>query len=182
MFPFAKATLSDTYDWIDGSKVGEPLNFWTRVRNVYFPTGKVSEGLSDIKQFLIDIEFDGRPALRTNGSGIEYTGDQRSKITEIMGRDKLFADEVRRIMNSPEGRRFRNEWKQAAKQGVYMNRKLMETVHMRLHMALKDAQRTAEQQLPDYDTIAEKQFIQEQLKAAEKAGDVQEVLRLQQQN
>ena len=180
--PFAKATLADTYDWIDGSKVGEPLNFWTRVRNVYFPTGKVSEGLSDIKQFLIDIEFDGRPALRTNGNGIEYTGEQRSKITEIMGRDKLFADEVRRIMNSPEGRRFRNEWKQAAKQGVYMNRKLMETVHMRLHMALKDAQRIAEQQLPDYDTIAEKQFIQEQLKAAEKAGDVQEVLRLQQLN
>ena len=180
--PFAKSTLADKYDWMDGSKVGEPLSFWTRIRNTYSPTGKVSEGLSDIKQFLIDIEFDGRPAIRTNGAGIEYTGEQRSAITQIMGRDKLFADEVRRIMNSPEGRRFRNEWKQASDKGVYMDRKLMETVHIRLHMALRNAQKIAEQQLPDYDTIAEKQFLQEQIKNAEKMGDVQEVLRLQQLN
>ena len=70
---------------MDGSKVGEPLGFFARVWNTYSPLWKVSEAPTPEKQFLIDIEFDGRPSLKTNGKGIEYTPEQRSEITRLMG-------------------------------------------------------------------------------------------------
>ena len=110
--PGLKEQLPDLYDWMDGSKVGEPLGFFARVWNVYSPLWKVSEAITPEKQFLIDIEFDGRPTLRTNGQGVEYTTAQRSEITRLMGEQGWFAEEVKRIMNTPDGKAFRKQWKE----------------------------------------------------------------------
>ena len=49
----------------------------TRIMNVYTPW-KVSGGISAEKQFLIDIEYDGRPAVNKDKNGIKYTNEERS--------------------------------------------------------------------------------------------------------
>ena len=46
---------------------------------------KQSASLSEEKQFLIDIEFDARPTLSTNGKGVKLTPEMRSQITDKMG-------------------------------------------------------------------------------------------------
>jgi len=178
--PGLKEQLPDLYDWMDGSKVGEPLGFFARVWNTYSPLWKVSEAITPEKQFLMDIEFDGRPSLRTNGRGIEYTSSQRSQITQIMGEDGYFAKEVRRIMASKSGKEFRRKWNEAASKGVYLDRKLFDNVQYQLNLALKVAQKRAESQISDYEDIKEKQFINYEIDRATRLGDIDRVLELQQ--
>jgi hypothetical protein len=178
--PGTREQLPDVYDWMDGSKVGEPLGFFARVWNTYSPLWKVSEAITPEKQFLMDIEFDGRPSLRTNGKGIEYSPAQRSEVTRIMGENKYFAKEVKRIMQSTDGKEFRRQWKLAADQGAYLDRTLLDNIHYNLTVALKAAQREAEAHLSDYDDIKEKQFINYEVDRATRLGDVQRILELQQ--
>ena len=177
--PGLKQQLPDLYDWMDGSKVGEPMGFFARAWNVYSPLWKVSEGISPEKQFLIDIEFDGRPTLRTNGKGIEYSPEQRSEITRLMGESGYFAKEVRRIMNSKQGRSFRKDWKKAAEAGVYMDRKIFLDVQYQLTQALRTARQLAEANVSSFEDISRKQLINTEIERATRAGDVQRVLDLQ---
>ena len=177
--PGTKGQLPDLYDWMDGSKVGEPLGFFARVWNTYSPLWKVSEARTPEKQFLMDIEFDGRPSLRTNGAGVEYSPPQRSEVTRLMGESKHFRDEVRRIMNSTDGKEFRRQWKLAADQGVYLDRELMFNIQVELSSALEDAQSWAETQLQSYDDIVQKQWTNQQIKDSTREGDIEQILDLQ---
>jgi hypothetical protein len=177
--PILKEQLPDLYDWMDGSKVGEPMNFFTRVWNTYSPLWKVSDKISPEKQFLIDIEFDGRPSLRTNGKGVEYTPEQRSEITRLMGEDGYFAKEVKRIMRSTTAKQFRKEWKAASDQGVYFDRSKFNNLHLQLNRALIQARRAAEARTTFYNEIQQQQFINREIDHATKQGNVQRILDLQ---
>ena len=66
----AKGALPEQYDWIDGDKINEPGNFIARVYNTYSPW-KVNGKISDEKQFLMDIEYDNRPSMMTDGQRYE---------------------------------------------------------------------------------------------------------------
>ncbi len=180
--PGVKDQLPDLYDWMDGTKVGEPLGFFARVWNTYSPLWKVSEGLTPEKQFLIDIEFDGRPSLSTNGQGMEYSPDQRSEITRLIGESAAFRDEVRRIMGSKTGKQFRKEIQDAQNKGAYLDRAKYLGITYDLKRALRRAQDYAETQLLDQgllEDISEKQFMQDEIDYATEQGDVQRVLDLQ---
>ena len=177
--PLLKEQLPDLYDWMDGSKVKEPLNFFTRVWNTYSPLWKVSDKISPEKQFLIDIEFDGRPSLRTNGRGVEYTKEQRSEITRIMGESGEFADVVRQIMNSKEGKEFRADWKAATKQGVYFDRKKYKGIIRELTLELNRVRKNAEADSSSYNEIQEKQFINSEINLATEEDDIEYILDLQ---
>ena len=174
-----KGDLPDLYDWMDGSKVGEPIGFFTRVRNTYFQMWRSSDKISDQKQFLMDIEFDGRPSLRTNGNGIEYSPEQRSEITSLIGRDKIFAKEVRRIMNSTDGKRFRKEFKEAQKKGVFVNREDFQNLHYELNYALRNAQTWAEGESTSYEAIQQRQYYEAEQKRRARMNDIQGIINLQ---
>merc|ERR1712072_946021 len=118
---------------VDGGKVGEPENFWQRVVNTYSPWFKQSDRISPEKQFLIDIEWNGRPQLRTNGKGVEYTPSQRSEVTELMGKYGWFKKEIQDVMRSIDGKEFRKQYKNA---NVPLDRKLFKRIHTRLNDAL----------------------------------------------
>ncbi len=172
----AKSGLPDLHDWIDGGKVGVPKGFWQRVWNTYSPWWKQGDAISPEKQFLIDIEFDGRPSLRTNGKGIEYTPQQRSEVTDWMGKSKYFRNEVRKIMRSIDGKQFRKELKAS---GNVMDRELYKRIHTRLHLALKRAKGFAETQISDKEGVREKLFIKKRTENYTKEGrgdKVQELL------
>ena len=177
--PIAKGGLPDAYDWVDGGLIREPLNFWQRLVNTYSPTFKQTDSLSPVKQFLIDVEFDGRPQLNTNGNGVEYTPEQRSQVTQLMGKDKLFAKEVERIMNTKEGKNFRNEFKKATRNGIALDRKDFKNIHRMLRKALRTAQNSAELRIAERGIVEKKQYYNKSIEKAQRRGDIEEILRLQ---
>ena len=177
--PIAKGGLPDAYDWVDGGLIREPENFWQRLVNTYSPTFKQSDSLSPVKQFLIDVEFDGRPQLNTNGNGVEYTPEQRSQVTQLMGKDKLFAKQVERIMNTPEGKNFRTEFKKASRNGVDLDRKQFKNIHRLLRRALRNAQNQAEVRIAERGIVEKKQYYNKSIEAAQRRGDIDEIIRLQ---
>ena len=177
--PIAKGGLPDAYDWVDGGLIREPTSFWQRLVNTYSPAFKQSGEMSPIKQFLIDIEFDGRPQLNTNGNGVEYSPAQRSQVTQLMGKDKLFAREVERIMNTKEGRTFRKEYKKASRSGVVLDKNDFKDIHRMLKRALRNAQNTAEARIAERGIVDKKQYYNKSIEDATRRGDINEIIRLQ---
>lgn len=177
--PFLKDQLPDVYDWIDGGKVGEPSNFWQRAWNVYSPFMKQSDSISKEKQFLIDIEFDARPTLSTNGKGVELTPEMRSQITDFMGKEGGFKIAIREVMNSPEGREFRQQWKAAVKTGVYPVLGDYKNVHRLLRTKLRAFQKFAMHQVELAPEIAELEGRQNQITEATRLGQINRIRKLQ---
>ena len=177
--PGMKGNLPAAYDWVDGGKVKEPDSFWTRAWNAYAPVFKVRDGISPEKQFLIDVEFDGRPQLNTDGNGVELTGAQRSEVTKLIGEDKVFKKAITKIMNSADGKRFRTAYKKATESGAEIDRKQFILLHQRLREALTDAQQFAIGRISDRSNVEAKQYYNAKIKEATQLGDVEEILKLQ---
>jgi len=178
--PFAKDTLPDVHDWIDGGKVGMPDSIWTRIWNTYSPW-KIHDGISPEKQFLIDVEFDARPSLQTNGRGVEYTNEQRSQVTDLMGQDKIFKQGIQEVMNGVEGKKFRQIYKEARKLGANVSASDLMNVHHELRVKLREAQRYAESRIESRDEVEKKQYVQKETARQARLGDVDAILRIQQQ-
>ena len=130
-------------------------------------------------RFLIDVEFDGRPQLNTDGNGVELTGPQRSEVTRLMGEDKYFKKSITKIMNSADGKRFRAAYKKASESGVEIDRKQFILLHQRLREALADAQQFAIGRISDRSNVEQKQYYNAKIKEATQLGDVVEIFRLQ---
>ena len=163
--PLLKGQIPQKYDWIDGDRIGYPdkagnmyEGFMTRVWNNYMPW-KVSGKISEEKEFLQMIEYDARPTLRTNGKGVEYTPDQRSEITNIMGREGFFRDGIRRVMNSQDGKEFRKAYMRMINKGMPIDLGTFRNIHNRLDFELRLAQRSAAAMSSDLDAIQRKQYI-----------------------
>ena len=163
--PLLKGQIPQKYDWIDGDRIGYPdkagnmyEGFMTRVWNTYMPW-KVSGKISEEKEFLQMVEYDARPTLRTNGKGVEYTPDQRSEITNIMGREGFFKDGIRRVMNSQDGREFRKAYMRMINKGMPIDLSTFRNLHSQLDFELRLAQRTAAAMSSDLDAIQRKQYI-----------------------
>lgn len=178
--PIAKDSLPDVHDWVDGGLVGMPESIWTRIYNTYSPW-KVHDKISPEKQFLIDVEFDARPSLQTNGRGVEYTNEQRSQVTDLMGRDGVFKEGIRQVMNGIEGKRFRQLYKEARNRGANVDAQDLMNVHYELNQALRQAQNYAEDRIDDRDEVLKKQYINAESQRQARLGDVEAILRLQQQ-
>ena len=170
--PVLKAKLPDKYDWIDGGLVGEPSNFWTRVWNTYFPW-KVSDAITPEKQFLIDIEYDGRPTLLTNGRGVDYTNEERSEVMNIMGEQGYFRDAIRQVMAGQDAKDFRKEFKRARDMNMAPNLKDFKQIHYYLDSALRSSMRMAEANLANRDGVYQKTYKNEVLENFMKVGDLE---------
>jgi hypothetical protein len=169
--PVMKPSLPNKYDWIDGGLVGEPSNFWTRVWNTYFPW-KVSDAVSPEKQFLIDIEYDARPSLRTNGRGVDYTNEERSEVMNIMGEQGYFRDAIREVMASQDAKEFRKEFKRARDMNLAPNLEDFRQIHYYLDSALRSSMRMAEANLSNRDGVYQKTYQNEVLENFMKVGDL----------
>ena len=160
--PISKGQLPVKYDWIDGGEVGVPDTFMARVWNTYMPW-KVNGKISPEKQFLMDIEYDARPTLRTDGKGTELTKEHRSEITDIMGRDGLFKAGIQRVMQQVPGgaEGFRKRYMEAVGQGLTPDLSEFENIHIQLDRELRYAMNMAIANSPSYSDITRKRYVQE---------------------
>lgn len=175
----AKDMLPDRYDWVDGGIVREPEDFMGRLWNTYMPAFKSSGRISKEKQFLIDIGFDARPQLNTNGKGVEYSPQERSAITSLMGKDGIFKRELARIMKTQAGREFIKDIKKARNSGAEVDRKSFNRVHTLITNALRKAQNVAASRISQRGMIDKKTSYNKQIDDAHERGEVDEIIRLQ---
>lgn len=111
----------------------------------------------------MDIEYDARPTLSTNGKGVKLTKEHRSEITNIMGRDKLFKAGIQRVMKSipggPEG--FRKRYMEAVNEGLTPDLSTFESLHVQLDRELRYAVNMAKANSPSYSDMTRQRYIQE---------------------
>ena len=168
--PLLKSTLPAKYDWIDGKEVNVPDNIMARFRNTYTPW-KESGEISKEKQFLIDIEYDASPTLRTNGRGEKLNGEQQSDILSIMGQDGLWKEAIQEVMQSTDGKAFRKRFKEARAKNLPVDTSTFESVHMMLDDKLRRAMGDAQASSQYYTVIQRKQEIRERTAEYLKRGD-----------
>lgn len=158
--PVTKGLLPAKYDWIDSGEVGIPDNFMARVWNTYMPW-KVNGKLSPRKQFLIDIEYDARPVLRSNGKGVDYTPEEQSMIMDIIGRDDLFGKRVDYVMKLTDAKGFRKRYKEAVDAGLKPDLSDFESIHILLDRELEYAKKMAAAQMPVHTDASRRAYVQD---------------------
>jgi hypothetical protein len=133
-----KSTLPDQYDWIDGGLVNDQGNFLSRVFNAYSPF-KVSGKISPEKQFLIDVEYDNRPSMRTDGKGTDLTPEEQSMVYNHMGEHGYFKKELQKIMQGTEAKQFRKDFEAAQAQNLPIKLGDYQNLHTLLNRAMSRA-------------------------------------------
>ena len=176
--PITKPSLPDEYDWIDGGKIGAVSfeNVIAHMWNSYMPW-KVNGKISDEKQFLIDIEYDGRPALSTDGKGNRYTNEQISEIANIMGREGYFKERVRNVMNSDAAKEFRKRFFEARQMDSEVDASVFTEIHALLDRELNFAKKMAEARASFRDEMALQQYKAEVIGEYRRRGRADEVKR-----
>jgi len=175
----AKAALPDRYDWIDGGKVNEGENFFARAFNIYSPF-KITGKTSPEKQFLIDIEYDNRPSMETDGQGVTLTSTEKSEVYNIIGRNGYFKREIKRIMSTKSGKEFREEVKRAQQSGAAIDVGKYKNIHAQLDVALNQAKASAIAEV-DYQSggsISKRRFERKSKSYFTQTGDVDSILNI----
>ena len=175
-----KMFLPDNYDWIDGGLINSQDNFLSRVFNAYSPF-KVNGKISDEKQFLIDVEYDNRPSMMTDGQGVDLTPEEQSQVYNYMGEHKIFKKEIQRIMQSTDGKAFRKAYADAQAQGVSLSVKDFQNVHIQLTKAMDRAKRYAIAQIDvaQGGALSEQRFNKGAAKVYSRKGDIEKLKELQ---
>ena len=165
----SKGALPDKHDWIDGSKVGYPENFFVRAWNAVSPM-KVYEGQSAERQFLLDIEYDSRPAFNKSTKGVEYTPKERSELFSLMGQQGYFKSELQRIMQGTDAKVWRESIKTERGNGSRIDPNQWMNLYRQIDMALDRSKRMAEIQLSNRDEVMRRQYEQGLDKAYQQRG------------
>jgi hypothetical protein len=173
----ARGRLPIKYDIVDGEASGEPENFMQRLVNTYSPI-KQYKGMSEEKQFLIDIEFDMRPTLKTNGKGVEYDKDQRSALSEEIGKSGHFKKAIAAVMKTSLGTDFRKKYREAQLQGLEVDKSNYSTLHKQLKTALRAAVSLAQTAIDTDGAIGRIQALNQQYADAEQRGDTTNMARI----
>lgn len=161
--PF-KGALPEQYDWIDGDKINEPGNFIARVYNTYSPW-KVNGKISPEKQFLMDIEYDHRPSMLTDGKGLKLTLGEQADVYRLMGQSGTFKKAVQKIMQTVDGKKFREAYQNAVKNGEQPPRlQDYASIHLMLDRELNLAKEAAISEIDRLSggALSDRRFEQEQ--------------------
>lgn len=149
--------LPQQFDWIDGRPVGD-YGFWTNLWNSTMPM-KVAEGLSPEREFLIEVEYDARPTFYKSTKGIPYTPEERSELFRIMGESGMIKEELQRIMNRKPAQEFRRQiHEQRLLKRKSIDEKLWNNVHYEITVAMRAAQKRAEDTSAFQAVIRQRQF------------------------
>jgi len=165
----SKGALPDKHDWIDGTKVGYPENFFVRAWNAVSPM-KVYEGQSAERQFLLDIEYDSRPSFNKSTKGVEYTPKERSELFSLMGQQGYFKNELKRIMQGTDAQVWRDSIKTERGAGSRIDPNQWMNLYRQIDVALDRSKRMAEVQLSNREEVMRRQYEQGLDKAYQQRG------------
>ena len=167
-----KGSLPNKYDWIDGKPVGYAEGFFVRGWNAVMPM-KVSDGISEERQFLLDIEYDSRPMFNKNNGGIEYTPEERSELFSIMGRQGYLKKRIREIMGTVTAKEWRKEIREERTRNGKADPTKWRNLYSALDTAIRDAKEQAEVVLSNANEIEQAQYEYGVNEAFQRKGQAQ---------
>jgi len=172
-----KPGLPDDYDWIDGGIVGFTENPLMRLYNAVSPL-PYHERPSEVKQYLMDVQFDAKLGMATRSDGGEYTKGEFAQIKKIMGEDGFFRKEVKKLMKQYPAGQFRADFNTLKNQGTQPSARDVDNLHNKLRMLQEEAKKRAEAQLPELLKKKELEAQERNLRqAATRANDGEAFLR-----
>ena len=164
--------VPESYDWVDGGKIGVPDNMITRLSNAFTPfktTGKTTPE----RQFLEDIEFDARPTLSKSSGGVGFTPSEQAELLSMIGEDEVFKRELQGIMRRSEAIKFVETLREFRRSGISSERvdtEKWENIHVEINEALRTAMRIAVSRLSTYDRVQQAEFELRRTAYENKAG------------
>jgi hypothetical protein len=169
-----KNTLPDQYSWITGEKIGHVDNWLVRILNTYAPTFNFKgDSPNKVEQFLIDIEYNGRPSISTDGSGNEYKPSERSELQSLIGEEGLLAKEINEIRLRAKNIDLVNRLKRTRRAG-YTSEQVDSTevadIHRLIDLAINRAVRRNEYKLSNIDEILNRRAEANRIKVEAKSG------------
>ena len=176
-----KAALPDQYDWIDGDKINDydlsAGGILTRLYNTYSPW-KVNGKISPEKQFLIDIEYDARPSMKTDGRGTDLTLNEQADVYRYMGQNGDFKRAIQKIMRTVEGKKFREKFKEAQKLNQQPRLEDFASIHIMLDRELRLAKEYAIYQIDQANggSIGGREFDQNRQRRENRMVEIDSIL------
>ena len=170
--PVLRDQLPIQYSYVTGKPVGGQSDPWARFFNGLTPW-KQSSPLTPEEQYLVDIEWDGRPTLKTDGRGQEFTDEEVSEISRLIGENGIFTRKVKEFMKKFPADKFREgyfDMQREASGDVPVS--LYQQVHAQLDQALRAALNSAVEDSSFRDTIRLKQRANNESEDAIKRGDL----------
>jgi len=147
--PLGRQLLYNKVDYIDGP--GEEVNPLVGLWNTYTPW-KVNGGLSEPKQYLLDVEYDGRPILKTF-NGIQLTPEERNQIATIIGTKGFYRNQIMQIAKEMPADGYRSSVRGFNQLGADIPADKITLVHNKLDTALKNSIILAVQELDNANEI-----------------------------
>jgi len=168
--------LGAKWGWVDHEKIGYVEGWAQRAANAFLGH-RMGDAISPNRQYLIDIEYDSRPAMQKSEDGIPYDAKMRSKIFDKMGEQGRFARALQQLRTSERGQAYLTNLKKAREKGVrssqidsekYMN------IQSYLDSELRAAKKMAVAALAEEDRRAVKllEFNKRQNEAMSKRGTI----------
>ena len=74
----------------------------------YYTPWKVNGAISPAKQYLLDVEYDGRAILPKTFDGIQLTPQERNQITTIIGTEGYYRDQIMKIAEEMPADEYRS--------------------------------------------------------------------------
>ena len=147
--PLGRQILPNKVDYIDGP--GEEINPLVGLWNTYTPW-KVNGALSEPKQYLLDVEYDGRAVLKTF-NGIKLTPTERNQIATIIGEEGYYRDQIMQIAEQYPADEYRSSVREFNQLPGNIPADKVTLVHNKLDTALKNSIRMAVMQLDNANEI-----------------------------
>ena len=144
----ANGALGTKWGWVDHEPIGFVEGWAQRAANAFLGH-RMGEKMTPNKQFLIDIEYDSRPAM-TKVDGIELTSQQRSKIFDKMGELGTFSRALT-TMRTTKGEAYLRKMKEFREKGVRSSQ-IESEEYMSVHTYLdKELRKAAKQAMAHLD-------------------------------
>lgn len=152
-----KGALPYKTNWLTGELINGGETFWARAWNAVMPFKSNGE-INKYAQFLMDIEYDGRPTfMKSSKGGVDYDPKTRSELFSLVGQNPYFRKELDRIMQQTDGRTFRDQVRKARQTGE-VDYQQWGNIHAQVDAALRTAKRMSESQLSNYGELQQKQY------------------------
>ena len=162
-------------DWVDGTTIGEPGNFFERIMNASFPV-KVGKQPSKYRQFLMDIEYDGHPTFAKSKGGVVLNNKQRAELWSLVGKNPYFRGQLDEIMKDAKEIDFVGKLRKARRSFKGQDVVKIEdfgSIYSRINKALRDAKEAAENDLPEIDDIREQEAVLEEVQMQNQYGIIE---------
>lgn len=172
--PVLRDQLPVRYSYVTGRAVGAQSDPWARFVNAMTPW-KQHSPLTPEEQYLVDIEWDGRPTLQTDGRGQKLSEEEQSELSRLIGQGNIFPAKIREMMKKYPADKFRRGYFDFQKEATNpVAASDYKTVHSQLDSSLRLAMDYAIDKSDFRVGIRLKQKVNNMSDDAVKRGDIEQ--------